>query len=606
MRKLLLLSTALTALAGCNLSPDYKLANMFESESFKEANVAPTPDAPVLEETQTPVTDEDNITWKRVDQKAKIEEVAWWKMLHLPELDALEELAMKDNPSLEVAAQRVNAARGQAEIAGSDLYPAIGLSGGPQRIQVANAPLNANLPAGFNVTAKPYTLYTAQGTISYTLDLFGKNRNTARAADRDLDAEQNNYRAARLTLQADLAEAYIEHASLLAENDILNRTVTARRQTRDHNKAKYDIGSIDELTYSNYETELSNAEADRAAVAQQLLMNEHRLATLLGIEPSKLTLSQTTLNAAPPKLPENIPVKLLERRPDVQAAVSNVAAANARVGAARAGYFPDISFAAVGGYSSIKSGDLFKKAGQFWSLGGANGLQMLTQPIFQGGELEGTLEARKANFEAASASYRGTALNAFREVEDSLSNIRHLKEQAAARTKGAEAAKRAYTAAGQRYNIGYSSQLEYLDAERNYLATQRASVQVIGQRYVATIQLVKALGGTWQTGAATPVKVPTVVPTPAAKTESQKPALPAEPVKPVDAASPLMPAAPKVSEPSPAVEKPATPVEVKKPEAVEKPAGAAIVKPEPKSDEPLPEEKPPTPGMPAPETDTRG
>jgi multidrug efflux system outer membrane protein len=216
-----------------------------------------------------------------------------------------------------------------------------------------------------------------------------------------------------------------------------------------------------------------------------------------------LTLGKTTLTTPPPVIPAGIPARVLERRPDIQSAAQMIAAANARIGAARAGYFPDISLSAIGGFASIELSDLFKKSNQFWSLGGLNGGQILTQPIFQGGLLSATLAERKAEYAGANASYRAAALQAFREVEDNLSGLRSLRDQAVARTSGLTAAKRAYAVASDRYKVGYSSQLEYLDAERNYLAAQRGAVQVLGQRYINTVQLVKALGGSWETPLAT-------------------------------------------------------------------------------------------------------
>lgn len=530
MRKLLLVSTMLVA--ACDLSPEYSLPDMLGGERFKEATQE-APAAPATVATAEPVAPIEDVKWKRVDEKAKISEVAWWRMFNLPELDALEEQAMKDNPSLEVAAARMRAARGVADVADADLYPSVSAGFGPQRQKSPAASINANLPPGTNVTTKPFTTYTAQGTVAYTFDLFGRYRNTARAADHDADAEENNYRAARLTLQAELAQAYVTYAALQGELDVLTRAVETRSITRDRNKNKHDIGSIDDLTYSNSESELANAQADRAAVAQRLALTEHQIAALVGVSPNQLALKKVTLTTPPPTVPAGVPSRLLERRPDVQAAVQQIAAANARVGAARAGYFPDISLSAIGGFTSIELADLFKKSSQFWSLGPLGGGTILTQPIFEGGRLSGTLAARKADYDAASATYKAVVLNSFREVEDNLSSLRTLNEQAAARNEAVRAATRATKVAEERYQIGYSSQLDYLDAERGQLIAERSQTQILGQQYINTIQLVQALGGTWQAeekpDAATP---------PAAKPEA--PAVEAAPAKaeetaPVDA-----------------------------------------------------------------------
>lgn len=500
-----LLATTLLAVAACDLSPDYTLPEIRMGDTYQEAAAEPV-------DSSEWVAPADDVKWRRVDEKAQIEEVAWWRMLNLPELDALEEQAMKDNPSLEVAAQRLRAAEGAAQIADSDLYPSIGLGFGPQRLKPADANINATLPPGFVVRTKPYTVYTTQGTISYTLDLFGKNRNIARAATEEAEAEANNYRAARLTLQAELAKAYIERTALLMEHDILARTVKARTASSRQTREKRDVGTVDDLTFANVEVERANAEADRNAVLQQLAVAEHRIAALVGVAPGQLKLGDAKLVSAPPSVPAGMPSKLLERRPDIQIAARQIAAANARVGAARAGYFPDISLSAIGGFTSTELSDMFKKSNRFWSVGPLTGGTMLTQPIFEGGLLSGTLKARKAEYQQASANYRGVVLDAFRDVEDNLSAIRNLNNQAKAREASVKAAQRGYRVATERYNIGYTSQLEYLDTERSLLATQRGAVQILGQRYIATVGLVQALGGSWDKAAAAKVADPAVEP----------------------------------------------------------------------------------------------
>ena len=530
MRKALLLSTMLAGLAACDLSPDFTLPKMESGDAFKEAATA---NDAVKDEAKPAVAPAEDAVWKRVDDKAKIEEFAWWRMFKLPALDALEEQAMKDNPSLDMAISRMHAAQAIAGVSESALFPVITAGAGPERQKPAAADINGSFPSPTPIATKPYTTYTAQGVITYELDLFGKNRNTWRAAERDADAEANNYRAARLALQADLAQAYFQYVSLKSEMGILDRTLAARKNALDLNRTKRDVGSIDDLTYATSETDYANVAADRQAVAQQLAVTEHMLATLVGVAPAQFTLSDATLDAAPPMVPAGVPSTLLERRPDIQSAVKQVEAANLRIGAARAGYFPDISLGAVGGYASNTLGDIFKKPNQFWALGPISGGTMLTQTLFDGGLLSSTLDERHAEFDAASAGYRNATLTAFREVEDSLSNVRTLHDQAVARDAALKASKRAYTVAGERYQVGYSSHLDYLDAERNYLAAERSNVQVLGQRYIATVQLVKALGGSWL---ATPPAAPAVEKKPAEQPAADTPKATDEPQP--DAATP--------------------------------------------------------------------
>lgn len=489
------LSTALLILSACDFSPELKLPEMKIPEFFKEAVAPLAKDEPAAVEQFSA----EGIDWKRVDEKAKIEETAWWRMFKSSTLDGLMERAMKDNPSLDVAAARVASANALAGISASNLLPSIGIGAGPERRLPSAANASGN-SGGNAVATKPYTTYTVQGHITYELDLFGLQRNTTRAAERNAEAEANRYRASRLLLQAAVANTYFSLAALADED----RALTALRD--DGRKAvaliqkKRDVGTVDDLVLSAAKNQLAEIEGAQAAVAQQRATTEHQLATLVGVTPAEFELTPETLTEVPPAVPVCLPSTLLARRPDVQAAVEQIKAANARIGAAKAGYLPDISLSASGGFAAKSLGDVFKSASKFWSLGPMAGSTILTQPLFEGGLITATLEERQAAYDAASASYREAALTAFREVEDSLSNIRTLAEQAKANDAALAAAKRAHTVAYQRFNAGYSSYLDYLDAKRQLLSAERSHAALAGARYGALINLVKALGGSWETG----------------------------------------------------------------------------------------------------------
>ncbi|MES2984609.1 MAG: efflux transporter outer membrane subunit [Pseudomonadota bacterium] len=504
MRKFLLASASLLALTACDLSPDYTLPNFALPSLFKEDTV-------VAEATVEPATDG---KWKRFDEKAKVEEFAWWRMFNDPALDALEEQAMKDNPSLEAAAERVNRARAVADNQDASLFPTLSAGFGPSRQLQSPASIKPNLPPGTAAVTKPYTLYDAKGTISYELDLFGKNRNLSRAAADDAQAEENNYRAARLNLQAEVAQAYYRLAALRMESAIVQKTIATRSDAFALTRKKREVGEVDDLIVASSETDLANVQADAAVLAQNQALQEHALAILVGKLPSELTVGAIALNAKPPVVPAGLPSTLLERRPDIRVAEKQIAAANARIGVARTGYFPDISLSATGGFTSGELSDLFEWSNRTWLIGPLAGT-ILTQPLFEGGRLAAQLAQSKADYAASVATYRGSVLQAFREVEDQLSGLRNLSDQAAATSTALRSATRANDVAKQRYDVGYASHLEYLDAQRSFLNAQRGQVQVLGNRYVTTIQLVKALGGSWQ-AAPLPEKLAEPISTPAA------------------------------------------------------------------------------------------
>ncbi len=552
MRNGLIATVSLLALAGCDLAPDLVMPKVETPAAFKEEPSAPQT------VTVEPATDG---KWKRFDDRAQIMEVAWWRMFNDTTLDELMEKAMRDNPSLESAMARVASARATAGIREADLYPAVGIGFGPERTKQSPAAQEPNLPPNVAPNVKPYTLYKASGTISYELDLFGANRNRVAAAEADAKAEENNYHAARLSLQAELAQTYYRLIALRSEEMLLAQTVETRQDELVITKQKVDAGVSDTLVFSSAEAELARIQGEYASVREARAKAEHALAVLIGIPPSELKVDLTALSKTPPSVPVGMPSTLLERRPDVKRAAAQIAAANARIGVARTGYFPDISLALTGGFVSGELEDLFKWSNRSWMIGPLAGT-ILTQPIFEGGRIAAQRAQSDANYAQAVGDYKSAVLQAFREVEDQLSGLQSAAERRKNAETAAAAATRAHDAAQARVEAGYSSHLEFLDAERQRLAAERTKIQVQGEQYITTIQLIRALGGSWDAPMLpeSAGELPPVAPLP----EDQKPAAapaetPAPPAPEVKTEEPAAAPAPEAqtSSPEPATEAPA-------------------------------------------------
>jgi multidrug efflux system outer membrane protein len=214
---------------------------------------------------------------------------------------------------------------------------------------------------------------------------------------------------------------------------------------------------------------------------------------LVGDGASNFSLPEREWSTAPPRIPAGVPATVLARRPDVSAAQSGLLAAQARVGVARAAWFPNLSLTAAGGFASPELGDLFKWSARAWSVGA-----LLSLPIFDGGRREAGVNSAQAQLEGAAASYRGQVLTAFREVEDQLSSLRLLQEQAQAQARAVTSASRATVLSESRYRNGMDSQLELLDARRSELRNRRQALQVRAGQYQATVALIRALGGGWE------------------------------------------------------------------------------------------------------------
>lgn len=488
MRRVLLISVASMALVGCDFAPDMLKPDVAVPTAFKEQPA----DAAIP--TVEPASDG---KWKRFDEQAKIEEFAWWHMFGDDTLDALMEQAMHDNPTLEMALNRVEAARAAAGIKAADEYPSVEVGAGPERTKQSAGAQSPNLPPGVKPNVKPYTLYGVRGTITYELDLFGRKRNQTKEAEHNAEAEQNNYRAARLSLQAELAQTYYQLLSLRAQETLLSTIVTTRQDFLTLTDSKVKAGASDDLVLSAARSDLSSAKAEYESVRDARAKAEHALALLIGIPPSELKVDEASLDKEPPKVPVGLPSELLERRPDIHAAEEGMAAANAAIGVARTGYFPDISLSLSGGYTSGELSELFNWSNHSWMVGPLAGT-MLSQPIFEGGAIAAAKAQADANYSAAVNKYKAAVLQAFGEVEDQLSSVQAADERLKAAESALDSAKRVDEVAQERFKAGYSSQLERLDAERSNMAAARNKTAARADQYIATIQLIRALGGSWE------------------------------------------------------------------------------------------------------------
>jgi multidrug efflux system outer membrane protein len=259
-------------------------------------------------------------------------------------------------------------------------------------------------------------------------------------------------------------------------------------------RSRFEGGIGNELDVARAETELAATEAEAAVLARQRAELENAIAILVGANPSNFTIARATerWNPQPPVIPAGLPADLLERRPDVAEAERQLAAANARIGVAKAAFFPVVRLTASGGLLSGEVGNLFNWDSHVWSIGPSVSL-----PIFAGGRNRANLQGSRAAYEESIASYRQRILVAFGEVENSLAGVHHLATQAEAQNRALANARRAAELAGDRYRAGIVSYLEVVDANRAALQAERGTSQVAGQQLAATVQLIKALGGGW-------------------------------------------------------------------------------------------------------------
>jgi len=352
-----------------------------------------------------------------------------------------------------------------------------------------------------NFGAATANTWTAPLDLSYEIDLWGRVRRGFESARADAQGSVAAFANILLTLNSDVAQNYFRLRALDAEIATVSGTVGLRHEQVELVRSRFNGGIGNELDIARAETELATTEAEAASLEQQRAELENAIAILAGSNPSSFhlpALNADHWNPGTPEIPAGLPADLLQRRPDVAQAERQLASANAKIGVAKGAFFPVLTLTGSGGYLSADVDTLFNWSSHTWSIG-----PTLSLPLFTGGRNKAGYKRSQAAFEEAVANYRQQVLVAFGEVENSLADIRHLVDQFAAQQRAVTNARRAADLATDRYRSGIVSYIEVVDASRDALQAERGSAQLSGQRLIAEVQLVKALGGGWNNSQAT-------------------------------------------------------------------------------------------------------
>ncbi|MRX11871.1 efflux transporter outer membrane subunit, partial [Pseudoduganella sp. FT25W] len=351
------------------------------------------------------------------------------------------------------------------------------------------------LPDG--APAPVQTLWRAQVGASYEADLFGRVGSGVRAAQADAARSAALFHAVLLALQADVAQNYFALRDLDAQLEVYRQTVALRAEMLQLVQRRFDAGETGELDVARARNALESVRAEAVGVARRRAAAEHGLAVLLGKAPAEFALAAMPLAPLAVRIPAGLPSALLERRPDIAAAERAMAAANARVGLARAAFFPRLDLTAMTGYESATLGELFHWSSRTFLLGRLAGTA-LSVPLFDGGRRDAALDGAQARLDEDVALYRQQVLTAFREVEDGLADLRLLDTQASAQTAALAAAQRAVRLSQTQYGEGQVGYLDVIDAQRQMLLARLQSHQLAGAQAAATVSLIRALGGGWE------------------------------------------------------------------------------------------------------------
>jgi NodT family efflux transporter outer membrane factor (OMF) lipoprotein len=467
---------ALLLLAGCNVGPDYQRPDTPTGAGFKEAADAPP-------------------GWKLGTPGDTIPKGTWWSIYHDPVLDGLESQVALSNQNIKSFEAQYRAAQAVVDEARSQEYPTVGVSAGVTRSRSGSgsSSLGGTSSTGTGGGSRgARTQYTAEGTATWDLDLWGRIRRQVESDQAGAQVSAADLANATLSAQETLANDYFQLRGQDALTQLLADTVKADTEALRITQNQYNAGTAAPSDVAQAETELAGAQAQLIAAGVQRQQFEHAIAVLTGVPPSALTLPPGALATDVPVAPPGLPSALLERRPDIASAERAMAEQNALIGVAVAAYYPDISLSADYGFTGNPIGKLFQAANRIWSLG-ANA----SETLFDGGERSAAIRQAQASYDGSVATYRQTVLTAFQQVEDQLSNLRILQQQAGAEAEAVRAAQHSLDIALNEYRAGTVAYTTVVTAQTALLGNQQAALTVQQNRLVASSTLVAALGGGW-------------------------------------------------------------------------------------------------------------
>ncbi len=451
--------------AGCKVGPNYARPSAPTTPAFKEL-----------------------AGWKPSDPRDGIDRGAWWSIYGDAELDGLERQVEVSNQNVIEAAAAYRQAVALIQEARSGLFPVLSVTPGVTRAQNGGG---SGGSAGFG--GGPHTQYSVEGNASWDLDVWGKIRRQIESQSAAAQVNAADLANAKLSAQGSLATAYFELRAADSLTKLLSDTVADYRHALAITQNQYDAGTAARSDVLAADVQLQSTVALLVAAGVSRAQYEHAIAVLAGKPPADLTIPAALLTSDVPVVPPGVPSALLERRPDIAAAERTMQQQNALIGAAVAAYYPDISLSAVFGFAGDPLSKLFSVGNEVWSLGAS-----ATETLYQGGFQGAAVAAARATYDEAVATYRQTVLSAFQQVEDNLSDLRILQQQADAEDRTVKAAHSAVNVALNEYQAGTVAYTSVITEQAALLSAQQAQLSVQQSRLVDSVALIQALGGGWE------------------------------------------------------------------------------------------------------------
>jgi NodT family efflux transporter outer membrane factor (OMF) lipoprotein len=472
------IAAALLPLSGCMVGPNYKTPSAIMAPSFKEA---------------TPASFAQNDGWKPGEPSDTRLKGDWWTLFHDARLNELEAQVDTANQTLKSAEANFRAARAQIGYARSSEAPTIGV--GPSISTVRDSANQPYFPSTLANNGEGN--FSLPVDLNYEIDLWGRVRRGVTSAREQAQASDADLENARLSLHAELALDYFGLRAADAQEKLLDDTVKAYESAVQLTRDRYEGGAAPQSDLAQAKTQLDQARVQRTDIEVQRTQYEHAIAVLTGKPPAELTLPAIPLDQASqvmPDIPGAMPAALLERRPDIAADERRMASANEQIGIAEAAFYPTLSLSAIAGFQGTSALNWFNWPSRFWAVGPG-----LSQTLFDAGRRRATKNITVANYDGTVADYRQTVLTAFQQVEDNLAALRVLENEARQQREATASAEQSLDLFQTRYEGGVDTYLQVVTWQTAALNNQRNDLDILQRRLDASVLLVKALGGGWDT-----------------------------------------------------------------------------------------------------------
>jgi len=482
---------------GCQMGPKYQkppaMAQAPLPAAYKEAPgptqsgnaVQPSPSG----NNTTGAQGADTGEWKVAQPQDAMLHGKWWEIYNDPELNALEDKLNIDNQTIKQYFNNFMEARTLIAQARSQLYPTVSAGSSYSRTQTSG---HVGSAAPSAAVGKQANLFDLPVDVSWAPDIWGKVHNAIREEQAVAQLSEADLENEKLTEQATLAMTFFEIRGQDALKAILDQTVADDQKSLDYTRAQYETGVGDQISVVEAQNTLQNAQAAQTNLGVARAQYEHAIAMLIGTDASLFSIPVKPMNAAPPAVPIGVPSQLLERRPDIAASERMMAVANAQIGIATAAYYPTLTISAAGGFESSVFGHLLDWSSRFWSVGPS-----VSETIFDAGLRRAAVNQYIFTYNADVAGYRQTVLTAFQQVEDYLAAVRILSQQIGQQQQAVETAQQFVDLETARYETGVDPYIDVVTAQNTLLGDRQTLTMLHTQVMTASVQLVEALGGGW-------------------------------------------------------------------------------------------------------------